>query len=133
MTLPDRARELLDGPHLVVLTTLGPDGAPHSTPVWALREGDEIVMSTVAKRVKARNLARDPRASVLLLDPDDPVRYFSINGAVSLVPDDEKRVLHELSMQYLGTPYPIDEGPENVRVTVRLRPERVIAQDEPAR
>lgn len=132
-TLPERAKQLLDGANLVILTTLDADGAPHSTPVWALRDGEDIVMSTLTKRVKARNMARDPRASVVIVDPDNPVSYFSVNGAITLVPDAEKAVLHALSMLYLGTPYPIDEGPENERVTARLRPDRVIAQYEPAR
>jgi len=130
--LPPHARKLLDDPNLVVLTTLYPDGSPHSTPVWALREGDEVVMSTLTRRVKARNLARDPRASVVVIDPENPVCYFSISGTVSLTEEDDGRVLDALSIKYLGIPYP-EEDPANVRVTLRLRPTRVIAQYEPAR
>jgi PPOX class probable F420-dependent enzyme len=131
--LPERARELLDGRNLVVLTTLNPDGSPHSTPVWAMRSGDAILMSTLTERVKARNLIRDPRASVVVLDPDNPVSYFSINGTARLDPDPSRRVLDSLSRKYLGTAYPIEEAPEKVRVTIRLEPARVVAQYEPAR
>lgn len=128
--LPDRAKELLDGPNLVVLTALRADGTPHSTPVWAMRDGDDVLMSTITRRVKARLLEADPRASVVVIDPDKPVSYFSINGTVSSEPDPEHRVLEALSLKYLGATYP--EEPANVRVTLRLRPERVIAQYEPA-
>lgn len=132
-SLPGRARELLDGQHLVVLTTLNPDGSPHSTPVWAMRDEDEIVMSTLTKRAKCRNLERDPRAAVVVQDPADPVCYFSVNGMVTLVPDPDKQVLHALSMKYLKMPYPIGEGSQNRRMTIRLKPGHVIAQYEAAR
>lgn len=131
-SLPERARELLDGKNLVVLTTLDADGTPHSTPVWAMRDGDDVLMSTLSRRAKARHLERDPRASVVVLDPENPVGYYSINGTVEVTPDERGVVLHELSLKFLGVAYPPEQGPENVRVTLRLRPERVIAQVEPA-
>lgn len=131
-SLPERARELLDGKNLVVLTTLDDDGAPHSTPVWAMRDGDDVLMSTLSRRAKARHLGRDPRASVVVVDPDNPVGYFSVNGTAELTRDEGGTVLHDLSLKYLGVAYPPEPGPENVRVTIRLRPERVIAQYEPA-
>lgn len=131
-TLPQRARDLLDGTDLVVLTTLNADGTPHTTPVWAMRDGDQIIMSTVTKRAKHRNLLRDPRASVMILDRDDPVCYFSVNGTVDVQPDEHSRVLHELSTKYLGAAYPAEPA-RNVRVTLRLTPQHVIAQYEPAR
>jgi PPOX class probable F420-dependent enzyme len=132
-TLPDRARQLLANAEPVVLTTLNPDGTPHSTPVWAMCDGDEVVMSTLTKRAKFRNVSRDPRVSVVLLDPVDPLKYVTVSGSVRLVPDEDKAVLNDLSRLYLGTPYPIDEGPRNVRVTLRLRPDRAIGQTEAAR
>ncbi len=129
--LPPRAVELLGGTGLVVLTTLNADGSPHSTPVWALCEGGQIVMSTVSKRKKARNLARDPRASVVVLDAANPACYFSVSGEAILTPDDDRRVLDRLAQMYLGAPYPA-EDPKNVRLAVRLRPTHVIAQYQPA-
>lgn len=132
-TLPERARQLLAEPLLVVLTTLNPDGSPHSTPVWADWDGRCIVMSTLTKRAKYRNLTRDPRASVVLLDPELAVRYFCVNGSVEIEPDDDRAVLHRLSQKYLGTPYPLAEGPDQVRVTLRLAPDHVIGQYEAAR
>ncbi|WP_028922668.1 PPOX class F420-dependent oxidoreductase [Pseudonocardia acaciae] len=130
--LPERAKELLDGTELVVLTTLNADGSPHSTPIWALRDGDDVLMSTVARRVKARNLERDPRASVVVIDPENPVRYFSINGSVAVSLDEDRRVLDQLSIKYMGKPYPPEDA-ANVRVVLRLTPSRVTAQYEPAK
>lgn len=124
--LPERAKELIDAKNVGALTTLGADGTPHTTPVWIDRDGDDVLMSTTTNRVKARNLERDPRAGVLVIDPDNPVGYFSINGLVTLEPDEEKALLERLSIKYLGEVYP--EEPHNVRVTIRLRPTRIIAQ-----
>lgn len=131
--LPDDAKRLLARACPAVLTTLNLDGTPHSTPVWAMADGEEIVMSTVTKRRKYRNAARDPRVSVVLLDPDDRLTYLTVSGSVTLVADPEKLTLHALSRHYLGTDYPIDEGAANVRMTLRLRAEHVIGQTEAAK
>ena len=123
---PERAKELLTTRNVGVLTTLNADGTPHTTPVWIDLDGEDIVMSTTTRRKKARNLERDPRASVLVIDPDNPVGYFSFNGNVVLEIDPDNSMLERLSVKFLGEAYP--EEPHNVRVTIRLRPERMIAQ-----
>ena len=97
-----------------------------------MREGDDVLISTITRRRKAKNLAHDPRASVVLMDPEYAPRYFSISGSVELEPAEDGRVLNALSLKYLGVEYP-EESPDNVRVTIRLRPRRVIAQYEPAK
>lgn len=130
--LPPRAVELLDSDNLVVLTTLNADGSPHSTPVWALREGNDIVVSTLRERKKARNLDQDARVAVVVLDPDNPASYFSMSGAVTVTVDEEKKLLDRLSVKYLGEPYPVNEDPHRTRLVVRLTPQKVIAQYEPA-
>jgi PPOX class probable F420-dependent enzyme len=59
-------RQLLDEERIVVVSSLGPRGWPHSMPMWfVVRDGDLWVW-TYAKSQKVRNLERDPRASVLV-------------------------------------------------------------------
>src|SRR5919197_760985 len=63
---PDEQRELLESERIVVVSTLGPRGWPHSMPLWyVVREG-EIWIYTYAKSQKVRNLERDPRATLLI-------------------------------------------------------------------
>ncbi len=74
-TLPQKIKDHLDARALAVLTTLRPDGSPHSAPVWATTDGDDILVSTVQGRQKERNLHRDPRVSVVVVDPADPYSW----------------------------------------------------------
>jgi PPOX class probable F420-dependent enzyme len=69
--LNDEIRSLLDGRHFAVLATINPDGGPQSSAMWVGRDGDEVLFSTVKGRRKDRNLERDPRASVTVIDSED--------------------------------------------------------------
>jgi PPOX class probable F420-dependent enzyme len=124
-TLPDAAKRLLDAPTYVVLTTLGKDGSPHSTTMWAKRDGDDVIFSTVRGRQKARNMERDPRVSVCAYDPANPYSYFTVNGTVSLDEQGGRELIDELSIKYRGVPYGLD-GPGAVRLVCRVKPEKVI-------
>src|SRR3954453_15164978 len=70
IALNDEIRRLLDGPNYAVLATINPDGGPQTSAMWAGRDGDDVLFSTVAGRRKHRNLERGPRASVSLLDSE---------------------------------------------------------------
>ena len=121
-TLSDLARRLLDGRTYATVASLEPDGGPQLTLVWAKRDGDDVLFSTLAGRRKARNWARDPRAAVLLFDPSDTGRYVEVRGRVTLVDDPTGSLIHELSRKYAGEDYTGDiEG----RVIVRVTPEHV--------
>jgi PPOX class probable F420-dependent enzyme len=126
--LSDLARRLLDRPTIVTLTTIRADGSPHSTPVWAARDGDDVLISTVVGRAKDRHMRRDPRVSVSCFDPDDPIRYVTVEGRASLTTDGGPQLIQTLSQKYDGTPFSADEGTDRVRVVVRVRPERVISR-----
>jgi PPOX class probable F420-dependent enzyme len=125
-SLPAKATELLDANVLVVLSTLNPDGSVQSTPVWAMLDGDDVLISTTQDRKKARNLEADPRVSVLVLDPADAFSYFSINGTATVTLD-EHGLIDTLAHRYTGGPYTFD-GPDAVRVVVRVTPEHVVGQ-----
>lgn len=121
------ARRLLDAPTFLVLTTLNPDGAPQSSVIWAKRDGDVLVFSTVLHRQKARNMQRDPRASACCFDPAQPNLYVEIRGTVSLTEEGGRELIDELSRKYTGHGYP-QEPPTNVRVVCRLTPTRVVSR-----
>src|SRR5271169_2884834 len=66
---------LLDGRNYAVLATVNPDGSPHTSAMWVGRDGDDLLFSTLQGRVKQRNMLRDPRVSVTVLDSSDPENY----------------------------------------------------------
>src|SRR5688572_17442873 len=95
LILNEPAREVLDGPHIAVLATSNADGRPQSTVIFVKRDGDAVVFSTIKGRLKTRNMARDPRVSLLVVDWAKG-RYIEIRGSVEITDDPEKRLLYEM-------------------------------------
>ena len=87
-----------------VVTTLQPDGSPQSTVVWVDVDDDGPSINTAYGRVKPRNLARDPRISLVVVDPNDPYRWVKLNGTGTLVDEGADEHIDRLSLKYTGNP-----------------------------
>jgi PPOX class probable F420-dependent enzyme len=117
--LSDATLRLVDGKNYAVLATVNPDGSPQTSVVWIGRDGDELLFSTVEGRVKHRNMRRDPRVSVTVIDWSDPENYVELRGRVSMTPDIGRRLDTQLSWKYDGRD-PGQDRPGAVRVVVRM-------------
>jgi PPOX class probable F420-dependent enzyme len=124
MKLTDEVKALLDGQSFAVLATLNADGTPQTSVIWVARDGDVVIFTTHDRRKKARNLARDPRASVTVFSPDNPYRTLDIQGAVELVDDPDRSLSIELTHRFLNQDPPPDP-PGSRRLIGRLTPERI--------
>ena len=103
-----------------------PDGSPQMTQTWVDTDGHDVLINTVRGHQKVRNVERDPRVALNVADPDDPSRYFEVRGRVTEVTEDGAREhIDELSQRYLGRPYPWFGGADQVRLLVRIDPEKV--------
>ncbi|GAA3026165.1 PPOX class F420-dependent oxidoreductase [Actinokineospora globicatena] len=122
--LSEGAKALLDGANFATLATLNPDGSPQTSVLWIRRDGDDVLLSTVAGRQKEKNLRRDPRVSVTVYAKDNPYSYIEVRGAAELTTEGGDDLINELSEKYTGKPYSGD-SPDTVRVVVRITPERV--------
>ncbi len=128
-TLPEPAKAWLTAKEFVTLATVEPDGRPQLSVVWLTADGDDVLMSTLKGRRKHRNLERDPRATVLLYPKDNPYSYLEVRGSVTMIEDGARELIDELHEKYHGSrPYPYD-GPDDVRVVIRLTPEHVVFRD----
>ena len=127
MRIPDNARQILDGPEFAVLSTLEPDGQPQSSVVWFERDGDDLLMSTVKGRRKHANLVRDPRATVLVYPKDNPYSYVELRGAVTMTEEGGRELIDRLCRAYTGAERYTGDGPDDVRVVVRLAPSKVVS------
>ena len=78
--LSEATLRLLDGRNYAVLATVNPDGSPQTSVLWVGRDGSDLLFSTVAGRVKHRNMTRDPRVSVTVIDSADPENYVELRG-----------------------------------------------------
>ena len=121
--LSEATLRLVDGKNYAVLATVNPDGSPQTSVVWVGRDGDDLLFSTVEGRVKHRNMLRDPRISVSVIDWSDPENYVELRGRVSMTPDVGRRVDTELSWKYEGRD-PDPDRPGAVRVVVRMVAEK---------
>ena len=120
--LSEKARALIARPVLASLATLNPDGSPQITPLWVDLDGDDVVFNTAQGRKKARNLERDSRVAVTVIDPDDQYNVVAFRGTVTEVTTDGADAhIDSLAKKYLGVDtYPMRrEGEVRIRVTVR--------------
>ena len=120
--LSEKARTLITRPVLASLATLNPDGSPQITPLWVDLDGDDVVFNTAQGRKKARNLERDSRVAVTVIDPDDQYNVVAFRGTVTDVSTDGADAhIDSLAKKYLGVDsYPMRrEGEVRIRVTVR--------------
>ncbi|AGL19042.1 PPOX class F420-dependent oxidoreductase [Actinoplanes sp. N902-109] len=127
MTVFDEStRALLDGPNFAVVATLTAGGAPHTSTVWYLRDGDAVLISITADKLKARNLARDPRISLTVSDRANPYHSVDIRGSAELVTDPAKALPARLAERYLGSADANPPEPAEIeRLIVRVTPAKV--------
>jgi PPOX class probable F420-dependent enzyme len=124
ISLSDATVALVDGKNYAILATINPDGSPQTSVLWVGREGNDLLFSTVAGRVKHRNMERDPRVSVTVLDSADPENYAELRGRVSMTPDVGRALDTRLSWKYDGRD-PDEDRPGAVRIIVRMVVEKV--------
>ena len=115
IALNDEIRRLLDGRHYAVLATINPDGGPQTSAMWVGREGDDVLMSTLVGRRKYRNLGRDPRASVTILDSDDPDNYVELRGRSHVRAGRRPRIRHRAVVDVYDGRDPDPDPPGAVR------------------
>ncbi len=125
-TIPNEYLDLFQKRAFAVLATLMPDGSPQVTPVWCDFDGAHVLVNSARGRVKDRNMRRDPRVALVILDPDNPYRYVEIRGrVVEITEEGADAHIDRLAKKYLGVEtYPYRQ-PGEVRVLYRILPERV--------
>jgi PPOX class probable F420-dependent enzyme len=123
--LPDSAKRLADAKTFAVLCTVNPDGSPQSSVVWVKRDGDDLLFSSILGRRKTRNIERDPRVSIMMVDPANGYSYVEIRGTVSMTGEGGIELIDELSMKYDGKPF-VEGRPDSVRIVFRVTPTHVV-------
>ncbi|TMC32760.1 MAG: TIGR03618 family F420-dependent PPOX class oxidoreductase [Chloroflexi bacterium] len=116
-------------PILAVIATHRDDGSIQLNPIWfELRDG-YVVVNSNTRRAWPRNLQRQKKATLLLVDPDKAAeRYAQIHGRlVAVTPDPNVEVINRLSRRYTGKPFrELEPGEE--RITFTIEPVRVTGQ-----
>jgi PPOX class probable F420-dependent enzyme len=123
--IPDNYLDLFKKKAFANLATLMPDGSPQVTPVWCDYDGENVLINTAAGRVKDKNLQREPRVSLSILDPDNPYRYLEVRGrVVERTHEGADDHINKMAKKYLGVDvYPYRNQGE-VRILYKIKPER---------
>ena len=126
--LDDSARSKIEAPNLAFLATVMEDGSPQVSPIWIAMEDGNITFNTALRRLKEKNMRRDPRVAISVADRNDIYDRVTIRGRVLEMIDGEvaDRQIDDLARKYLGTDYPWRKQGEN-RLKVVVEP-RVVAR-----
>ncbi len=124
---PDTHSDLLDAP-VACFATIGRDGVPQSTLTWFLHDDGELRLSLNTARLKAKNLLKTPKASLLIPDPESISRYLEVHGDVRIEPDDDLEFAKKVGAKY-GSDLVQYDKPGDARVKVTLEPMRVYTVD----
>ena len=125
--LPDGLLDLLRKPSPCFVATLMPDGSPQLTQTWVSTDGEHVVLNIVDGHQKARNLARDTRVALNVVDPENVFRYYAVRGRViGTITEGGRESIDEISQKYLGIPYPNFSGNDDeTRLIVTIEADKV--------
>jgi PPOX class probable F420-dependent enzyme len=128
VTIPEKYRDLFNKRAFASLATRMSNGDVQVTPVWVDVDDGNLLFNSARGRVKDKNVRRDPRVTLTLMDPDNPYRYMEIRGrVVDFTEQGADKHIDKLAKKYLGVDkYPYAK-PGEVRVLYRVKPEHVHA------
>ncbi|CAN5785235.1 PPOX class F420-dependent oxidoreductase [soil metagenome] len=126
--LSDEQKQFFRKPNFGHLATLEPDGSPQVTPVWIDVDDEHILVNTAKGRKKVRNVERDPRVSVEVVEQENPYSMLSVQGkVVGMTTEGADEHIDAMAKKYLGQDtYPFRQ-PGEERLIMKIQPEKVIA------
>lgn len=118
-------KRLAQTKNFATLATLLPDGQPVTHVVWVDADDEHLLVNTETHRQKFKNVKRDPRVSLAIIDEDDPYRYAEVRGKVvgTVTGAEAREHIDKVSEKYTGGPYsnPI----RSERVIIQIEPEKI--------
>ncbi len=132
---PEEQLELLDAERVVIVSSHGPRGWPHSMPLWYTVRDGEIWIWTFAKSQKVKNLERDPRCTLLVEAGHEyqELRGIQIEAEAEIIKETDRVVdfARGLTLRYLDG---VDELPEGAQAALEAQaPKRVAIRFQPVR
>lgn len=127
--IPAQYADLLDSTALAHIATIGSQGEPQSSPLWFGWDGEHLRFAQlVGFDQKRRNLEREPRVAVSIVDPANPYRYLEVRGAVVCVePDTGRAFINSMAQKYQGQATYTGGKPDDEFVVVTIAPLKTTA------
>ena len=126
MALDEDAQRLAKGRNLATVVTLMPDGQPQALLTWIDTDGEHLLVNTEPQRQRSKNVARDPRITVLIHSADNPFDWAEVRGRVveTIGGQEARDHIDELSRKYMGTDYGNPIGPQG-RIVLKVAATKV--------
>ena len=125
--MDDKVIKLFKERNLVFIATIMKDGSPQLSPVWADIEDDHhVLVNTAEGRIKHKNVLRDPRVAISVVDNNNPLNMTTMRGkVVEIIPDYQYQHANRLTKKYIGKDkYPFRQ-PGEKRIIFKILPEKV--------
>jgi PPOX class probable F420-dependent enzyme len=121
--IPEKFLDLFQKKAFANLATLMPDGSPQVTPVWVDYDGSHVIVNSARGRQKDKNMQRNAKVALSILDPDNPYRYLEIRGKVDDITEQGAEAhIDKMAKKYMGQDkYPYRREGE-VRVLYKIAP-----------
>lgn len=121
--IPPDYKDLLESTALAHVATTGPDGEPQNNPVWFDWDGEHLKFSQTKTRQKYRNVQREPRIALSIVDPENPYRYLEVRGEVIRIEEDpDLDFINAMAKKYLGMDEYPNHQPGDERVVIHIEP-----------
>jgi len=129
--MDEKVIKLFKERNLVFIATIMKDGSPQLSPVWADYENGHVFVNTAEGRIKHKNVLRDPRVAISVVDNNNPLYMTTIRGkVVDIIPDYEYEHANKLTKKYIGKDkYPFRQTGEK-RIIFKILPESVFVLPE---
>jgi PPOX class probable F420-dependent enzyme len=126
MPLKEDVVRLAKGKNLATVVTLMPNGQPQALPTWIDTDGEHVLVNTEPERQRSKNVARDPRITVLIQSSDNPFDWAEIRGHVvgTVTGEEAREHIDELSRKYTGRDYSNPIGAQG-RVILKVAADKV--------
>jgi len=121
-----KVEQLFQQKNLVFISTINSDGSPQLTPVWGDYDGEHVLVNTAEGRLKHKNVLRDPRVAISVVDHNNPLNMTTIKGKViEIIPDYDYVHANKLTKQYMGIDeYPFKRDGEK-RIIFKIKPVKI--------
>jgi len=132
--LTEPMSKLFQGKNFAFVSTLMEDGSPQVTPTWVDIEDGNIIVNTAEGRLKLKNISRDPRIAICVIDQNNPYHMVTVRGrVVEQTTESADEHIDKLAKKYLGVDkYPGQKDyPGQKRIIIKIKPERVLYQPPP--
>jgi PPOX class probable F420-dependent enzyme len=126
MGLDQDTVRLAKGANLATVVTVMPDGQPQALLTWVDTDGENLLINTEPQRQRAKNVARDPKITVLIHSSENPWDWSEVRGEVvdTVGGQFARDHIDELSQKYVGTDYANPIGKAG-RIVLKVAPKKI--------